>query len=120
MAGQRRPRARRRFPDDVGESNHVRRPVLRGLDWKVSTSVGNPRAEVTWRPSKIPARVRPLLAYLTGQKLRLRHPIMGNRSAWVSQRMPDAWDPTRKLIDGAQKAARAAIDHTAQIIAGRR
>lgn len=120
MAGSRVPGARKRFPSTLGRGNHVRRPVLRGLEWKVSTSAGSPRAEITWRPSKILARVRPLLAYLTGQKKRLRHPVMGNRSTWVSQRMPDAWAPTKKLADGAQKAAGQVLDHTAAIIAGRK
>lgn len=124
MAARRVPGARR-FPSGVGRGNHVRRPVLRGLSWKVSTSAGNPRAEVVWNPQKIVARVRPLFAYLVRQKTRLRHPIMGKTAdgKWrggVSQRMPDAWAPTKKLIDGAQKAARTALDHTAAIIGGRK
>ena len=41
-----------------------RRPVLRGLRWKVSSSTGNPRAEVTWSPNEIDPRVRPLFRYL--------------------------------------------------------
>lgn len=118
-------RGAKRFPTGLGRGNHVRRPVLRGLTWKVSTSAGNPRAEVTWNPQKIVARVRPLFAYLVRQKERLRHPIMGKTSdgKWrggVSQRMPDAWAPTKKLIDGAQKAAAKALDDTAAIIGGRR
>lgn len=112
--------ARKRFPRSVGRGNHVRRPALRGLEWKVSTAGGNPRAEITWKPSKVIARVRPLLAYLTGQKKRLRHPLMGNRSVWVAQRMPNAWEPTRKLADRAQEAARKAIATTADVINGRR
>ncbi len=117
--------ARRRFPSGIGRSNHVRRPVLRGLSWKVSTSSGNPRAEVTWNPNSIAARVRKLFPYLVRQKSRLRHPIMGKNpdGSWrggVSQRMPDAWAPTKKLADGAQKTAADVLDHTADIINGRR
>lgn len=119
MAARRVPGARRRFPSSLGAGNHVRRPVLRGLDWKVSTSAGNPRAEVTWNPNKIAPRVRPLFPYIAGQKRRLRHPVMGMRSTWVSQSMPNAWQPTRKLAGDAQKAARKAIDKTADIIGGR-
>lgn len=120
MAARRVPGATERFPATVGAGNHVRRPALSGLAWKVSTSAGNPRAEVTWNPNAINPRVRPLFPYLVGQKRRLRHPIPPGRGTWVSQQMPNAWEPTRRLVDGAQKAARAAIDHAADTVAGRK
>lgn len=119
MRGRRR-NPRRRFPDDVGQRGHVKRPTAAGLEWKVSTSVGNPRAEVTFRASKVPPRIRALIPYWLGQKKRLRHPVMGNRKVWVSQSLPDVWAQTRKLLPAAQKAAQEAIDVTRAIIAGRR
>jgi hypothetical protein len=119
MAGRRVPGARKRFPASVGAGNHVRRPALSGLSWKVSTSAGNPRAEVTWNPSAIAARIRALFPYLVGQKTRLRHPVI-HRSVWVGQNMPNAWGPTRRLAAAAQQACGKALDTTAAIIGGRR
>lgn len=125
MAGRPVPGAKRRFPSSLGRGNHVRRPVLRGLAWKVSTSAGNPRADITWNPGRIDGRVRKLFPYLVRQKSRLRHPIMGKTAdgKWrggASQRMPDAWSPVRKLAPEAQKAVAAAVDDTAAIIGGRK
>lgn len=120
MAARRVPGARRRFPSRVGAGNHVRRPVLRGLESKVSAAGGNLRGEITWKPSKILVRVRPLFAYIVRQKHRLRHPVMGQRSTWVSQVMPDGWAPTRKLPREAADAAGKALDETAAILGGRR
>lgn len=119
MAARRVPGARRRFPSSVGAGNHVRQPMLRGLDWKVSTSSGNPRAEITWKPGAIAVRVRALFPYLIGQKTRLRHPVI-HRSTWVTQSMPNAWAPTKRLADAAQRAAGRALDRTAAIINGKR
>ena len=125
MAGRPVPGAKKRFPGALGRGIHVRRPVLRGLSWKVSTSAGNPRADITWNPARIVARVRALFPYLVRQKSRLRHPIMGKTAdgKWrggASQRMPDAWAPVRKLGPDAQKAVAHAVDQTAAIIAGRK
>jgi hypothetical protein len=111
---------RRRFPDDVGQRGHVKRPTAAGLSWKVSTAVGNPRAEVVFQPSKVPGRIRALVPYWLGQRKRLRHPLMGNRKVWISQSLPDVWKQTKELLPAAQKAAQAAIDETSDIIAGRR
>jgi hypothetical protein len=116
--------AKKRFPQGIGAGNHVRKPVLRGLSWNVSTSAGNPRADVIFSPNKVAIRVRALVAYIAGQKTRLRHPIMGKTrdGSWrggVGQNMPNAWTRARQLLDGAQKAAGRALDRTARIMAGR-
>lgn len=105
-------------------SKGVRRPMVRALRWKVSSSSTGPVAVVTFTPSDVPERIRALVPYLLGQKRRLRHPIMGkNRDgSWrggAGQRMPNAWEPTKRMADEAQKAAGQALDDIANIIAGR-
>lgn len=120
-------RATERVPPGLGAGNHVRRPVLSGLSWKVSTSAGDPKAEVTWNPLKITARVRPLFKYLVRQAREkyVRHPIFGKTrdGRWrggANQDMPDAWAPARKLPDEVQKAVAKVCDDTAAMIAGRK
>jgi hypothetical protein len=121
----RRVRGARRFPNDIGRGNHVKKPTAAAVNWKVSTSAGNPRAEVTFNPNKVPARVRALFPYWVGQKTRLRHPIMGKArdGSWrggVSQRLPDVWKQTRRYLPEAQRAVAKAVDDTAAIIGGRK
>jgi hypothetical protein len=124
MAG-RRVSGSRRFPSGVGTGNHVRGPAKRGLSWKVSSSAAGPRAEILWDPRKLPLRIQPLFAHLVGQKSRLRHPVMGKTRAgtWrggVGQNMPNAWQPVKKLLPRAQKAAAKAVDLCAARINGRK
>lgn len=112
-----------KFGADIA-SKGLRRPMARALRWKVSSSAAGPTAEVTFTPSDVPERIRALVPYLMGQKRRLRHPIMGkNRDgSWrggVGQRMPNAWEPTKRLAPDAQEAAGQALDDIAAIIAGR-
>lgn len=117
---------RRPVPAGLGRNNHVRRPLLAGLSWKVSTSSADPRAEVVWSPGKVARRVRPLWKYFV-REIRdpLRHPIfgktrMGDWRGAVTQQTPDAWAPARKLPDAVQKAVAKVCDDTAAMIAGRK
>lgn len=117
MRGFRRRGARKRFPPGVGDNTPLRRPVANAVEGKVTTSAQDPRATVTLRESRVPAAKRKLLLYLGGRRRRLRHPVMGNRSVWVSQRMPDIWHPTiRRRARSWRDAAEAAIDRTAERI----
>lgn len=105
-------------------SQGLRRPMARALRWKVSSSSAGPIAVVTFTPSDVPERIQKLIPYLLGQKRRLRHPIMGKTrtGGWrggAGQRMPNAWEPTKRLAPEAQKAAGQALDDIAAIIAGR-
>lgn len=111
---------KRRFPRRWGGETPLRRPTAAAVDWKVSTSAGGARADVTFDPNRIPAHKRGLFAYWVGQKRRLRHPVMGNWTVWVGQQIPDVWRQTRRLAPLAQKAAGKALDKTAAIINGKR
>lgn len=118
-----RTRSRHRFTAHI-PSRGVRRPTVRALRWKVSSSAAGPTAQVTFTPSDVPERIRALVPYFLGQKRRLRHPIMGKTStgAWrggAGQRIPNAWEPTKDLAPKAQEAAGQALDDIAAIIAGR-
>jgi hypothetical protein len=72
-------------------SKGVRTPTSRAVEAKVSTSAANPRAEVTLNASHVPERIRALVPYWGGTKKRLRHPIMGRKSRWAGQHLPDVW-----------------------------
>lgn len=101
-------------------SRGVRRPTAAALNWKVSTSAGGARAEVTFSASKIPARIRPLFPYWVGQKKRLRHPIMGRRKGrWVGQKIPNVWRSSEDLRDRAARDVHNAVRETADILTGR-
>jgi hypothetical protein len=115
----RRARGTHRFVEVI-PSKGLRRPTANALEWKVTTSAAGPRATITFYPNKVPARIRGLVPYWLGQKQRLRHPIMGHRKgSWVSQTIPNVWEPAKALLPEAQKAAARAVDEVADIIAGR-
>lgn len=98
----------------------VRRPTAAALNWKVSTSAGGARAEVTFSASKIPARIRPLFPYWVGQKRRLRHPVMGRRKGrWVGQKLPNVWGASADYREQARRDVHAAVRETADILTGR-
>lgn len=102
----------------------VRRPTAAALNWKVSTSAGGARAEVTFSASKLPVRIRPLFPYWVGQKRRLRHPIMGkNRDgSWrggVSQKIPNVWRQSEDYREQARRDIHDAVRETADILTGR-
>lgn len=101
-------------------SKGVHRPTASALSWKVSTSSDGARAELNFNPAKMPPRIRALFAYWVGQKVRLRHPVMGHRKGrWVSQRIPNVWATADDLIPRARRNVAAAMDETAATIAGR-
>ncbi len=98
----------------------VRKPTARALTWKVSTSAGGARAEVNFSASKIPARIRPLFPYWTGQKRRLRHPIMGKRKGrWVGQKIPNVWRQSEDYREQARRDVHNAVRETADILTSR-
>lgn len=116
MSG-RRTTARRRFTARI-PSKGVRRPTARAVEGKVSTSAGNPTAEVTLNPAHVPRRIRALIPYWGGDKKRLRHPIMGRRSRWVGQNLPDVWTGALKPhIRRYRAEAQAALDRVRDQIA---
>jgi hypothetical protein len=95
----------------------VRRPTAAALNWKVSTSAGGARAEVTFSASKMPARIRPLFPYWVGQKRGLRHPIMGRRKGrWVGQNLPNVWGASADYREQARRDVHAAVRETADIL----
>lgn len=100
-----------RFTGHVA-SKGVRRPMSRAISGDVSTSAADPRARVILDVAKVPPRIRALVPYFAG-KHRLRHPLMGNRSAWFAQHAPNVWWPiinrherdyVRKVDDALDKA----------------
>lgn len=111
--------AAKRFPAGVGNSQPVKRPTAAAVKWSVRVA-GNPQAIVTFNPNRIPDRIQALFPYWVGQKKPLSHPLMGNRSTWIRQQIPDVWARTRALVPLAQSAASRVLDDTADIIAGRR
>ncbi len=122
MSGKPRPGRRTRFPRGaVASSGPWKRPLANAFEAKVSTSSGNPRAEIVLRETKVPFRKRPLVRYVTGQtKSGLRHPIPGHRNIWVGQNMPDVWHPTvanRATMDAYRAAAKDAVGRVAQKMA---
>lgn len=115
-------RGGRRFPSRWGGETPFKRPLSNAFEGKVTTSSSGPKAEIQLRPSRVPMLKRPLIPYVVGQRGRgrVRHPVLGNRSAWVSQRMPDIWTTTvanRKTIAKYQAAAKAAVDRVARKMA---
>lgn len=108
MAGT-RTRSRRRFRAVIA-SKGVRRPTARAVESKVSTSSANPRAEVTLRSTRVPGRIQALIPYWGGLRTRLRHPIMGIKTAWAGQRIPDVWSQAVK-----KKIARYRADADASL-----
>jgi hypothetical protein len=112
----RRTGSRRRFREQI-PSKGVKKPTSRAVESKVSTSSANPRAEVTLRESRVPARIRALIPYWGGFRTRLRHPVMGMLKTWAGQRIPDVWSSALKRRIGRYRTeADQALDRIRQNI----
>jgi hypothetical protein len=106
------------FPDDEGNRLPVKAPTAAAVKWSVRLGA-SPQAAILFNPNRIPGRVQPLFPYWVGQKKRLAHPLMGRRSTWIRQQIPDVWKQTKLLLPLAQSATGRVLDETADIIAGR-
>ncbi len=96
MPAQRVRGARRRFTAVI-PSKGVRRPIANAVQSDVSTRGATAHAEILLNDRKVPERIQPLVGHFVGRtRTRLRHPIMGRRSRWVSQHIPDIWWPVLK------------------------
>lgn len=117
------PRARRREPfTHVIASKGVKRPIAHAVQGEVKVVGAEPRAVIGVRMAEVPLRIRPLVYYFTGQRKRggyqrLRHPIMGNREAWVGQRVPDVWHIPN--VEQYRRAVRDVLDTIANKVKGR-
>lgn len=74
----------------------LRRPMARSIEADISTSATGARVDIRAREGSIPPRIRRLVKYVLGDSHRWRHPVMGNRNAWVSQNAPNVWWRTLK------------------------
>jgi len=74
----------------------LRAPMARSIEADISTSTTGARVDIRAREGSIPPRIRRLVKYVLGDSRRWRHPVMGNRSAWVSQNAPNVWWKTLK------------------------
>lgn len=77
-------------------SRGLRQPMARSIEADISTSATGARVDIRAREGSIPPRIRRLVKYVLGSSARWRHPVMGNRSAWVSQNAPNVWWKTLK------------------------
>jgi hypothetical protein len=115
MAGRRTGRLPR-FTSAI-PSRGVKRQMARAVESKVTTSSQDPRAEVKLNASHVPLRIQPLIDYFGGRRLRLRHPIMGNRSSWAGQSIPDVWtDAVKPHIEEYRREGQAALDRVVEMI----
>ena len=114
MAGFRKP-GTQPFTAHI-PSKGVKRPIARAVQGEVKVHP-QPRALIVIRLSQVPPRVRPLLAYFTGRRKRLRHPVMGNKHVWVGQRVPDVWHIPN--VESYRRAVREVLDAIPQKVRGR-
>ena len=114
MAGFRKP-GTQPFTAHI-PSKGVKRPIARAVQGEVKVHP-DPRALIVIRLSQVPPRVRPLLAYFTGRRKRLRHPVMGNKHVWVGQRVPDVWHIPN--VESYRRAVREVLDAIPQKVRGR-
>lgn len=77
-------------------SRGLRGPIARSIEADISTSATGARVDIRAREGSIPPRIRRLVKYVLGESRRWRHPVMGNRNAWVSQNAPNVWWRTLK------------------------
>lgn len=77
-------------------SRGLRRPMARAIESDISTSATGARVDIRLREGSVPPRIRRLVKYVLGDANRWRHPVMGNRNAWVSQNAPNVWWKTLK------------------------
>lgn len=72
-------------------SRGLRAPMARAIESDISTSATGARVDIRLREGSVPPRIRRLVKYVLGSATRWRHPVMGNRNAWVSQNAPNVW-----------------------------
>jgi hypothetical protein len=72
-------------------SRGLRGPIARSIEADISTSATGARVDIQAREGSIPPRIRRLVKYVLGSSTRWRHPVMGNRNAWVTQNAPNVW-----------------------------
>lgn len=77
-------------------SRGLRGPMARSIEADISTSATGARVDIQAREGSIPPRIRRLVKYVLGDATRWRHPVMGNRRAWVTQNAPNVWWKTLK------------------------
>jgi hypothetical protein len=97
----------------------LRETIARSIAGSISTGSARTGVSVTWKvaAAKMPAKQRTLPKAFNSAK-GWRHPVFGNRDAWVAQHGTPYFDVTikrhqdelgQKIVDGMQKAADAIL-----------
>lgn len=105
-------RAALAIPAPGGRHSGLRAEIARAVRIQILLS-RQPAVRVLVNGSAMPEGKRALPAYMDGGKKRWRHPVFGNRHAWVSQTPhPYFWRGIEPHIKDARAAVLAAVERT--------
>jgi len=112
--GVRKPGTKRPFVR-VMPAKGTRRKIAESVELQVSVFAENPR--VRFRAGRgLPPELAPMPRKFDTLGT-FRHPVMGHRDVWVSQRGdPWWWEPIRKNLDTFRAAGGVALDNTRQML----
>jgi hypothetical protein len=106
----------RQIPSKRGyTAQGLRGQLSRATALEVKTSGRQAGVAIRVDGRKMPTHMKALPAYMEGTKRPWRHPVYGNRNAWVNQQPPHPY--FYKVMRTAGPAARAVVDRTIRGIA---
>jgi hypothetical protein len=113
--GFRKPGARHPF-EKVVEAHGTRRRIAEAATLDVRVEEDNPRVRFRIAEAKLPENLRSMPRHFDSGKP-WRHPVLGNRNAWVSQTAdPWFWPPIRDNIKTFRAEIDRALDETREML----
>jgi hypothetical protein len=99
-------------------AKRLRVTIARVIESQVTTSGSSPKLTIRVNSARLPASIQSLPRYLDASTRKgWRHPVMGNRQAWVAQQGKRWWWPTiEPHLPGIRAEVDTALDHVREQI----